>query len=151
MQKQRKNKQKFPYYIVRFKQIHLWWDYQLVECFHTTQYDLNSRCDIYSHRNTHSFHTTQYDLNYLVGEKPDENEKMSFHTTQYDLNTIYFGRGKNETSLGFHTTQYDLNQTLEPQELCPILWFPYYIVRFKHAYYFYYVLLLLVSILHSTI
>ena len=100
----------------------------IVVCFHTTQYDLNSRHCLTKCFFALGFHTTQYDLNQPLATIP-QSQVFSFHTTQYDLNDIntkdtvtrqlfpyYIVRFKQNpyfvgiaAGVGFHTTQYDLN------------------------------------------
>ena len=82
-----------------------------------------------------SFHTTQYDLNDTIGgDWVWSND--SFHTTQYDLNKNT-ETSKKPSATCFHTTQYDLNSLKCICELSKFR-FPYYIVRFKHFFFFFF-------------
>ena len=123
---------KFPYYIVRFKQKLCLKSVVILQSFHTTQYDLNSRqvarkserrseFPYYIVRFKPPFHFQCWSNYfkfpyYIVRFKPfiallTDTKPQCFHTTQYDLNRIE--NKKKEANACFHTTQYDLNLFLQ--------------------------------------
>ena len=141
---------RFPYYIVRFKQILDEIGKENPQCFHTTQYDLNFPN---SQRKKSQMLPFPY---YIVRFKLAKDLFacaifLSFHTTQYDLN-LHVALWEAAKPIGFpyYIVRFKLMEGVAM--FSPRFWFPYYIVRFKLSYRWkdldakrY------VSILHSTI
>ena len=126
-----------------------------ISSFHTTQYDLNKYCGLFSRHKENRFHTTQYDLNFHARttcyisvfrfhttqydlnrhtRSMLQSKHISFHTTQYDLNIRCHSSCEFFQRSCFHTTQYDLNLSEKTDEVRKMNEFPYYIVRFKQSH-----------------
>ena len=138
----------FPYYIVRFKPFIALLTDTKPQCFHTTQYDLNMENKKRIWGTADGFHTTQYDLNqgengteilggefpyYIVRFKPFCLFYIHFINIKFPYYIVRFKLSKLSVQqlryMSFHTTQYDLNQL-------------YFVIT---------IIIIIVSILHSTI